>query len=161
MKAATWAEWIPRWAERGLRVAVAESCTGGLLGAALTDAPGASEVFVGGVIAYDNEVKRDLLGVPPTVLTTHGAVSGPVAQAMAEGCRRRFTCDVAVAVTGIAGPGGGSDEKPVGLVFLALASEDGVYSRSFQWHGTRTENRTQAVEAALELLVEWFEGSGG
>ncbi|UCF09500.1 MAG: CinA family protein [Candidatus Bipolaricaulota bacterium] len=156
VKAEEWAEWLPRWAQRGVRVAVAESCTGGLLGAALTDPAGASAVFLGGVIAYDNRLKSELLGVPEELIHAHGAVSEPVARAMADGCRRRFACDVAVAVTGIAGPSGGTDSKPVGLVFVAIATPDGLCCRRFQWDGGREENRTRAVEAALDLMKEWF-----
>ena len=104
--------------ERGLTLATAESCTGGLVAARLTSVPGSSDVFLGGVVSYANEVKTAALGVPEDVLAAHGAVSAETAAAMAEGARRRLDADVAVAVTGIAGPGGGSDEKPVGLVYV-------------------------------------------
>ena len=110
---------------RGQTVAVAESCTGGGLGAALAAVPGASDVFLGGVIAYANGVKQGLLGVPAELLQAHGAVSDPVAQSMAEGARRVTGADWGLAITGVAGPGGGSDEKPVGLVHLAIAGPDG------------------------------------
>ena len=105
-------------AARGLRLATAESCTGGLVAARLTSVPGSSASFVGGVVAYADEVKRSELDVPEALLAEHGAVSAEVAEAMAEGARRRLGADVAVAVTGVAGPGGGTPEKPVGLVYL-------------------------------------------
>jgi nicotinamide-nucleotide amidase len=109
----------------GLRLATAESCTGGLVAARLTDVPGSSRSFVGGVVAYADEVKQAELDVPGELLAEHGAVSAEVAAAMAEGARRRLDADVAVAVTGIAGPDGGTPEKPVGLVYLHAAGPDG------------------------------------
>ncbi len=137
---------------RGLRLAVAESCTGGLLGARLTDIPGSSDVFVGGVIAYDNALKIDLLGVPETLMAAHGAVSEPVARAMVEGAVRRFGVGGALSVTGIAGPGGGSAEKPVGTVWLGCALEGTVEARSALFPGTRQEVRARAAQAALLML---------
>ncbi len=143
---------LERARSRGIRLAVAESCTGGLLGARLTEIPGSSDVFVGGAIAYDNALKRDLLGVPEPVLAEHGAVSEPVARAMAAGAITRFGVRGAVAVTGIAGPGGGSPEKPVGTVWLACALDDEVVSRRSLFPGTRQEVRARAAQAALFLL---------
>ncbi|HJR17376.1 MAG TPA: competence/damage-inducible protein A [Gemmatimonadales bacterium] len=137
---------------RGWRVAVAESCTGGLVGARLTDVPGSSDVFVGGVIAYDNAIKTELLGVPETLLAQHGAVSEPVARAMAEGALRRFGVNAAISVTGVAGPGGGSLEKPVGTVWLAYAMEGAVEARRSIFAGTRQEIRARAAQAALFFL---------
>lgn len=137
---------------RGLRLAVAESCTGGLLGARLTDIPGSSDVFVGGVIAYDNALKTDLLGVPQPLLAEHGAVSEPVARAMAEGAARRFGVGGSLSVTGIAGPGGGSAEKPVGTVWLGCALEGRVETRRALFPGSRNEIRARAAQAALLLL---------
>lgn len=137
---------------RGLRLAVAESCTGGLLGARLTDIPGSSDVFVGGVIAYDNALKIDLLGVPQPLLAEHGAVSEPVARAMAEGAARRFGVGASLSVTGIAGPGGGSPEKPVGTVWLGCAMEGRVETRRALFPGSRHEIRARAAQAALLLL---------
>jgi nicotinamide-nucleotide amidase len=137
---------------RGLRVAVAESCTGGLVGARLTEVPGSSEVFVGGVIAYDNAVKQNLLGVPEALLAEHGAVSEAVARAMAEGAARHFAVPAALAVTGIAGPGGGSAAKPVGTVWIACALGPDVESRRIVFPGNRHEIRARAAQAALLLL---------
>ncbi len=137
---------------RGLRLAVAESCTGGLLGARLTDIPGSSDVFVGGVMAYDNAVKVDLLGVPETLLAEHGAVSEPVVRAMAEGAARRFGVGAALSITGVAGPGGGSPEKPVGTVWLGCALEGSVETRRSLFPGSRQEVRARAVQAALLML---------
>jgi nicotinamide-nucleotide amidase len=137
---------------RGLRLAVAESCTGGLIGARLTEIPGSSEVFVGGVIAYDNSIKVDFLGVSEAVLAEHGAVSEPVARAMAEGAARRFGVDGALSVTGVAGPGGGSAEKPVGTVWMACSLDGAVETRRSLFPGSRHEVRARAAQAALLLL---------
>ena len=137
---------------RGARLAVAESCTGGLIGSRLTEIPGSSDVFVGGVIAYDNAVKRDLLGVPEALLAEHGAVSEPVVRAMAEGAVRRFGVTAAMAVTGVAGPGGGSPEKPVGTVWLGCALDGRVEARRSLFPGSRQEVRARAAQAALLLF---------
>lgn len=136
----------------GLTLATAESCTGGLVAKRLTDAPGASDVVLGGVTAYANEAKVRLLGVSPDLLARHGAVSGPVAEAMARGARRRFAAGLAVAVTGIAGPGGGSPEKPVGTVWLGVAGPRGVRSVLHRFAGSRGFIRSIAANAALDLL---------
>jgi nicotinamide-nucleotide amidase len=137
---------------RGIRLAVAESCTGGLLGARLTEIPGSSDVFVGGVIAYDNEVKVELLGVSAALLAEHGAVSEPVVRAMAQGAAQRFGVPTALAVTGIAGPGGGSPEKPVGTVWIGCVLRDDVETRRIMFAGNRHEIRARAAQAALLLL---------
>jgi nicotinamide-nucleotide amidase len=137
---------------RGARLAVAESCTGGLLGARLTDIPGSSDVFVGGAIAYDNAVKVEMLDVPHALLAEHGAVSEPVARAMAEGAVRRFGVSAAVAVTGVAGPGGGTPEKPIGTVWIACALDGTVETRRSLFPGTRHEIRARAAQAGLLLL---------
>jgi nicotinamide-nucleotide amidase len=137
---------------RGIRLAVAESCTGGLLGARLTEIPGSSDVFVGGVIAYDNEVKVELLGVSAALLAEHGAVSEPVVGAMAQGAAQRFGVPTALAVTGIAGPGGGSPEKPVGTVWIGCVLRDDVETRRIMFAGNRHEIRARAAQAALLLL---------
>ncbi len=136
---------------RSLKLAVAESCTGGLLGARITAIPGSSEVFLGGVLAYDNSVKTELLGVDSGLVAAHGAVSEPVAVAMARGVRTRLSSDVGVAITGVAGPGGGTPEKPVGTVWIAI---DGPAPRvvGLRLIGDRTEVRQRAVQAALDLL---------
>jgi nicotinamide-nucleotide amidase len=143
---------LERARSRGVRLAVAESCTGGLVGARLTEIPGSSDVFVGGVIAYDNALKQNLLAVPEALLTEHGAVSEPVARAMVTGAVARFGVRGAVAVTGVAGPGGGSPEKPVGTVWLATQLDGDVRSRRSVFPGSRHEIRARAAQAALLLL---------
>ena len=137
----------------GKTCATAESCTGGGIGAAITSVAGSSEVFLGGVISYANEVKRDVLGVAAQVLDEHGAVSSETAAQMAEGARRLTKADVAVAVTGIAGPGGGSAEKPVGLVWFGLATADGVRTEKAIFPGDREQVRSATVTHALGMLT--------
>lgn len=137
---------------QGVRLAVAESCTGGLLGARLTEVPGSSDVFVGGVIAYDNVLKSQLLGVPEAVLAEHGAVSEPVAALMAEAAARRFGVAAAVSVTGIAGPGGGTPGKPVGTVWIGCWYDGSVKTRRSVFPGSRHEVRARAAQSALFLL---------
>jgi nicotinamide-nucleotide amidase len=136
---------------RGLRIAVAESCTGGMLGERLTAVPGSSDVFAGGVIAYDNSVKRDVLGVGSGDLEEHGAVSEEVATAMAASVRRLLKTDIGIGITGVAGPGGGTAAKPVGMVWVAL---DGVgnEARCLRLFGTREEVRQRAAQAALDMV---------
>jgi nicotinamide-nucleotide amidase len=138
--------------ERGLSLATAESCTGGMVAERLTSVPGSSDVFVGSVVAYANEVKERELGVPAALLAEHGAVSEEVAVAMARGARERLGADVAVAVTGIAGPGGGTAEKPVGLVHLAVAGPDGELSATTSYPGDRDGIRRRATVTALHLV---------
>ena len=138
--------------ERGLTLATAESCTGGLVAARLTDLPGASDVFLGAVVAYDDTVKAAELGVPQDVLAAHGAVSAETAAAMARGARERFGADVAVAVTGIAGPGGGTVEKPVGLVHLHAVGPSGELARRLDFPGDRETIRLRSAVAALHLV---------
>lgn len=148
--------------QRGQTLAVAESCTGGGLGAALAAVPGASDVFLGGVIAYANAVKEGLLGVPAELLALHGAVSDPVARAMAEGARRATGATWAIAVTGIAGPGGGSAEKPVGLVHLAIAGPDGCSSEGVRFGASRGRSWIQLLTAgeALDRLRRRLAAAG-
>lgn len=136
----------------GLSLGAAESCTGGLVGGRITEVPGSSEVFAGGVVCYSNRLKVELLGVPPALIATHGAVSEAVARAMAEGTRARIGVDVAVAVTGIAGPSGGTEEKPVGTVWFAVASPGGTESRRIIFLGSRKEIRERAAQTALFLI---------
>ena len=137
----------------GKTCATAESCTGGGIGAAITSVAGSSEVFLGGIISYANEVKRDVLGVAAQVLDEYGAVSSETAAQMAEGARRLTKADVAVAVTGIAGPGGGSAEKPVGLVWFGLATADGVRTEKAIFPGNREKVRSATVTHALGMLT--------
>ena len=139
--------------EKRMTCATAESCTGGGVGYTITGVSGASAVFWGGVISYDNSVKRDVLGVPEEVLATKGAVSPECAAAMAEGARRLLKTDLAVSLTGIAGPGGGSAEKPVGLVWFGLASKDGTITGKKVFPGDRGSVRSAAIEHALGLLL--------
>jgi nicotinamide-nucleotide amidase len=134
-----------------LKLAVAESCTGGMLGERITNVPGSSDVFLGGVIAYHNDVKKKLLGVRPEDLERFGAVSEEVALQMAAGVRERTGADVGVSVTGIAGPGGGTPEKPVGLVWIAIHGSD-AKARRFHVVGDRAEIRQRAAQAALEMV---------
>jgi competence/damage-inducible protein CinA-like protein len=140
--------------ELGLSAAAAESCTGGLVAARLTSIPGASDVFRGGIVSYDDDVKREQLRVPAEVLAAHGAVSAETAAAMAEGARAALGADVAVSVTGIAGPGGGTPEKPVGLVYLHVAGPGGEAARELHLPGDRDAVRGRATAAALHLLRE-------
>lgn len=138
---------------QGLSVAVAESCTGGLLAKLLTDQPGSSRWFKGGVVAYSNEVKREEVGVPADVLDTKGAVSAEVAQALATGIRQRLATDLGVGITGIAGPEADGTEKPVGLTFVAVARGPRLSVRRFEFDGDRWAIRRQAAEQALEMIL--------
>lgn len=140
--------------QRGVTVATAESCTGGLVGHVLTEVPGASEWFVGGIVSYSDRLKQDELGVSAETLEHHGAVSAQTCVAMAEGARHRYGAEVAVAITGVAGPDGGSASKPVGLTYVGLADRAGHDVRRFQWHGDRRQNKLDSANAALELLLE-------
>lgn len=134
-------------------VSLAESCTGGMVAETLTAVPGSSGYFLGGVVSYADAAKRDLLGVDPAVLAAHGAVSAQVARAMAEGAVARFGATVAGSVTGIAGPDGGTPEKPVGLTYIAVADADGVDVRRVIWTGDRAANRRDSAIALLEALL--------
>ncbi len=137
---------------RGLTLATAESCTGGLVAARLTSVPGASDVFLGGIVAYADGIKEAELDVPAEVLATHGAVSAETAAAMAEGARARLGADVAVAVTGVAGPGGGTEEKPVGLVYFHAAGPEGKRQAEFNVPSDRETIRRRSAVAALHLV---------
>jgi nicotinamide-nucleotide amidase len=138
--------------QRGETLATAESCTGGQIGHMITAVSGASEVYVGGGVAYANRIKQELLSVPEALLVEHGAVSEPVAAAMAEGARERFGSDWAVSTTGVAGPTGGTEEKPVGLVYIAAAGAEGSVVRKINFPGTREVVRLRASLAALNLV---------
>ena len=137
---------------RGETLGLAESCTGGRIATAITSVPGCSEMFLGGVVTYANSTKHNLLGVHTATLNKHGAVSPEVASAMASGARRMLGCHWSIAVSGIAGPGGGSAEKPVGTVFIGVASPAGVEVRRFRFPGGRTAVKWQSAQAALDML---------
>lgn len=139
---------------KGRTLATAESCTGGGIGAALTAVPGSSEVYKGGIISYTNWVKEHLLGVDSALLEHRGAVSAPVAEAMAHGARNALKADVAVSVTGLAGPGGDDYGNPVGTVFIGYSDQQITLSREFQFPGTREDVRDAAVREALKLVLE-------
>lgn len=143
---------------RRLTLATAESCTGGLLGHILTEVPGSSEWYVGGIVSYSDRLKQDQLGVPADTLEHHGAVSAQTCVAMADGARTRCEASVALSVTGIAGPDGGSDAKPVGLTYVGFADESGHDVRRHQWHGDRHANKMASAGASLQLLLEHLAG---
>lgn len=145
---------------RGITVALAESCTGGMVAATLTEVPGSSGYFRGGVVSYADDAKAALLGVPEATLRAHGAVSAQVAVAMAAGARSRFAAALAASITGVAGPDGGSEAKPVGLTYVALADAAGTEVRRFTFAGDRAANRDAAARAALGWLIERVEAGG-
>ncbi|RLF33311.1 MAG: damage-inducible protein CinA [Thermoplasmata archaeon] len=142
--------------ERKWWIATAESCTGGLLAHTLTNIPGSSAYFKGGVVSYSNEVKMKVLGVKRETLEQYGAVSEQTAREMAEGVKNLMEVDVAVATTGIAGPGGGTPEKPVGLVYIGLATPEGVEVKRFLFNGDRLYNKEQFCNAALNMVLEYL-----
>ena len=141
---------------QGLTLSVAESCTGGLLGHRLTNVPGSSEYFIGGVVAYSYDAKERVLGVHHNTLYDHGAVSEKTALEMARSARRLFATDLALSVTGIAGPGGGMPDKPVGLVFIALSTRDQEACHRFVWESDRKGNKAYSAQAALEILLTYL-----
>jgi PncC family amidohydrolase len=143
---------------RGLRLATAESCTGGLIGHRLTNIAGSSDYYLGGVIAYANPVKKGVLGVRSQTLEEHGAVSRETVLEMALGVRRALGADIGLAVSGVAGPGGGTPEKPVGLVWIGLSAPDLETARRYQFAGERLSIKEQAAQAALELLEATLQG---
>jgi len=138
----------------GLTLAVAESCTGGLLSEALTRLPGSSAYFLLGVVAYSNQAKQEILGTPAKTLGRYGAVSAPIARSMAEKARKKGRCDIGIGITGIAGPSGGTPAKPVGTVFIALKTADRLLCKRFCFSGSRSGIRRQTVIAALKLLLQ-------
>ncbi len=142
----------------GMQLATAESCTGGLIGELLTDVPGSSEYYLGGVIAYSNEIKKMLLDVSAETLASEGAVSAATAVEMAEGVRRRFGADVSVSVTGIAGPTGGGPSKPVGLVYIAVSTASGTEASRHQFSGSRSDVRAGAAAVALRSVLSRVDG---
>lgn len=143
---------------RGLTLAVAESCTGGLVSHRVTDVPGSSAYYQGSVTAYANAIKARVLHVRRGTLHRYGAVSEQTALEMAQGVRRALDADVGLAVTGVAGPEGGTPEKPVGLVYVALAAPEGRWVERHVWDGDRWQNKTRSAEAALDLLRRYLEG---
>jgi len=140
---------------KGLTIATAESCTGGLIGAAITATPGSSAVYYGGIIAYDNTVKINQLSVNPESINAHGSVSQGVAEEMAQGCREALAVDIAISVTGIAGPEGGTEDKPVGTVWIGLATRDSVTSTRHNFPDlSRNKVRDYTCLTAIETLIE-------
>ncbi len=138
--------------EKGFSLSLAESCTGGLASSAITDVSGSSDYFKGSVVAYDNEVKKKLLGVTPDILEEYGAVSSQCALSMAAGVMGLFKTDASIAITGIAGPGGGTIRKPVGTVYVAVRVKDKTQVKKFLFKGTRRSIKKEAVESALAML---------
>ena len=138
----------------GKTLCTAESCTGGGIGAALTAIPGSSAVYKGGIISYTNEIKQKLLGVNPVLLKNLGAVSAPIAEAMAMGARNALNADIAVSVTGLAGPGGDEYGNPVGTVCIGYSSNERSFTKQFRFSGDREEVRNHAIDAALNIVLE-------
>lgn len=141
-----------------LKLSVAESCTGGLIASRITDIAGSSEYFEAGIVTYSNKAKTRFIGVSEELLVARGAVSREVAESMAEGVRRATGSDIGLSVTGIAGPGGGSDIKPVGTVFIGLSWQDGTLVKGFRFEGDRKEIRQRASDEALRLTIDYLEG---
>ena len=147
-----------RLLERKFKLATAESCTGGLVSDRITNIPGSSEYFMGGIVAYAYEVKAAVLGVSWDTLNTKGAVSSETVLEMAQGAKRLLEVDIAVSVSGIAGPGGGMPEKPVGYTWFGLATNDGAWTRTFTWKGDREQNKHESSEAALQFILDYLDG---
>ena len=144
--------------ERKLKLVAAESCTGGLIGSRITDLAGSSEYFWGSIVAYSYEVKASLLDVSWDTLNNHGAVSRETVLEMAHGVLKRLNGDVAISVSGIAGPGGGTPEKPIGTTWIGLVAQDGEWAKVFHFSGNREENKFASATAALEMLLEYLQG---
>jgi PncC family amidohydrolase len=145
--------------ERGLKLVAAESCTGGLLGSRITDVSGSSEYFLGGVVAYSYQAKVDLLNVVWDTLNTKGAVSRETVLEMARGIRNLMGGEIAISISGIAGPGGGTPEKPVGTTWIGLVTDTGEWAQVYQFSGDREKNKVSAADAALTLLLDYLQGS--
>jgi PncC family amidohydrolase len=143
----------------GLKLALAESCTGGLVADRITNVPGSSDYFLGGMVAYSYEAKVALLGVSWDTLQQHGAVSRETVIEMARGARKALSADLAVSVSGIAGPGGGMPGKPVGYTWFGLSSAEGDWARNFTWDGDRVANKVASAEAALQFLLDYLQKS--
>ena len=148
----------PLLRQRHFSIATAESCTGGLIASLITDVSGSSDYFPGGIVAYAYEAKVGLLGVSWNTLNTKGAVSQETVIEMAHGARKILKADLAVSVSGIAGPGGGTPEKPVGSTWIGLVTPEGEWSRHFIWDGNREQNKTYSSAAALQLVLDYLEG---
>ena len=146
---------------RGRTLALAESCTGGLVGHRITEVPGSSEYLLGGIVAYAYEAKERQLGVHHQTLYEHGAVSRETAIEMARGARHAFGADIGLAVTGIAGPGGGMPDKPVGTTWIAVSSREGEWAEKHTWNGDRSSNKGRSAEAAMNLLLRALEEMRG
>lgn len=146
-----------RLAEHKLTLVTAESCTGGLIAHRITNVSGSSAYFFGGIVSYSNEAKEQLLGVQRNTIETHGAVSEATALEMARGARHVFGANIAVSVTGIAGPGGSTPEKPVGLVWIALSTKEGEQAQKFIWNQDREGNKAESAEAALQMVWEYLQ----
>ena len=147
-----------RLKDMGLTLSLAESCTGGLIGDRITNLPGSSEYFMGSVVAYAYQAKVALLGVAWDTLNSRGAVSHETVLEMARGARKAMSTDIAVSVSGIAGPGGATDEKPVGTTWIGLVTADGEWTRHFRFSGGRVENKSYAADAALQMLLDYLNG---
>jgi nicotinamide-nucleotide amidase len=145
--------------DRGLTISVAESCTGGLIGNLITDVPGSSRYFLGGIIAYCNQSKMEILNVSPKTIAEYGAVSDQTVREMAGNVKRVFKSDLGLAVTGIAGPDGGSREKPVGTVFIGLAVDDKIFAAGYHFHGTRGDIKQETANMALDYLRRYLNGN--
>jgi PncC family amidohydrolase len=148
-------------ADQGMNLVTAESCTGGLLAHRITNVSGSSAYYLGGFVAYADQVKAEFLGVRRETLSVHGAVSEETAREMATGARQRMGADVALSITGIAGPTGGTPEKPVGLAYVTLSAADVEICRRHIWQGDRLANKQQSAEAALELLLAYLQDRRG
>jgi PncC family amidohydrolase len=144
--------------QRDLKLALAESCTGGLIGHRITNVPGSSEYFAGGIVAYSYEAKVKTLGVSWNILNSVGAVSSETVLAMARGAKEMMDADVAISISGIAGPGGGTDEKPVGTVWVGLVAADGNWSQELHFEGDREQNKASSADAALQMLLDYLQG---
>jgi PncC family amidohydrolase len=144
--------------EKGLKIALAESCTGGLIASRITDIPGASEYFEAGVVVYSNRAKQRFLSVPEQSIRAHGAVSKEVAEKMAEGVRQATGTDIGLSITGVAGPGGGSPEKPVGTVYIGLSAKERTLVRRFQFSGDRLDIKEKSAVEAFRLAIDFLEG---
>lgn len=144
--------------ERGLKLGLAESCTGGLLGHRITNVAGSSEYFMGGFVVYSYEAKAAVLGVSWDTLNTHGAVSSDTVLEMARGAKKVLDVDIAVSVSGIAGPGGGTVDKPVGTTWIGLVANDGEWAREYRFTGDREQNKSSSADVALQMLLDYLQG---